>query len=143
MKKELDEKLCREFPDIFRDRYGKISETCMCWGIECGEGWYDIIHQACSEMKRVKQKSGINFYAEQIKEKYGTLRFYYTHDRRLLRISKKRFKRYVDYIDAVVSNAEKKSETICEHCGKKGKRRDDGWIRTLCNKCNKNRYNNK
>ena len=28
MKKELDEKLCAKYPAIFRDRHGKVTETC-------------------------------------------------------------------------------------------------------------------
>ena len=40
MKQELDEALCRDFPNLFRDRHGNMMTTCMCWGFECGDGWY-------------------------------------------------------------------------------------------------------
>lgn len=54
----------------------------------------------------------------QIKEKFGTLRF------------------YVDggdqYVYGAISLAEQLSGILCEECGKPGERRSGGWIRTLC-----------
>lgn len=47
MRKELDEKLCEDFPKIFAGRHGDMRQTCMCWGFECGDGWYDLIHDLC------------------------------------------------------------------------------------------------
>ena len=55
---------------------------------------------------------------EQIKEKFGGLRFYYSGGD--------------EYIDGMVRMAEVWAGTTCETCGNKGKRRDGGWIRTLC-----------
>lgn len=55
---------------------------------------------------------------EQIKEKFGGLRFYYQGGD--------------DHIDGMVNMAEVWAGHTCETCGNKGKRRDGGWIRTLC-----------
>jgi len=54
----------------------------------------------------------------QIKEKFGTLRFYYDGGD--------------DYISGMVALAESMSGLTCEECGSIGERRDGGWIRTLC-----------
>jgi hypothetical protein len=54
----------------------------------------------------------------QIKEKFGTLRFYYDGGD--------------DYISGMVSLAESMSGVACEECGSVGERRGGGWIRTLC-----------
>jgi len=54
----------------------------------------------------------------QIKEKFGTLRFYYDGGD--------------DYISGMVSLAESLSGLTCEECGSIGERRSGGWIRTLC-----------
>ena len=35
----------------------------------------------------------------------------------------------------LIEEAETKSATICEDCGKPGKLRSGGWIRTLCDEC--------
>jgi hypothetical protein len=48
MKKELDERLCADYPLIFRDRHGAVTTTAMCWGFECGDGWYNLINTLCS-----------------------------------------------------------------------------------------------
>lgn len=55
---------------------------------------------------------------EQIKEKFGGLRFYYYGGD--------------DQIQGMVTMAEIWAGRTCEKCGNKGTRRDGGWIRTLC-----------
>jgi hypothetical protein len=57
---------------------------------------------------------------DQVKEKFGTLRFYYTGG------DKK--------IDGMVRMAESMSAVTCEKCGAPGKQTSGGWIRTLCDK---------
>jgi len=59
--------------------------------------------------------------ASQVKEKFGTLRFYMTHT--------------TDKMDKLIGEAEKLSEVTCENCGEPGTLRQDGWWRTLCDKC--------
>lgn len=55
---------------------------------------------------------------QQIKEKFGGLRFYYSGGD--------------DYINGLVRMAESWADESCETCGNKGTRRSGGWIRTLC-----------
>jgi hypothetical protein len=56
--------------------------------------------------------------ALQVKEKYGTLRFYcHGGD---------------DYTQGVLDMAETLSSMTCERCGAPGQLRDGGWMRTLC-----------
>ena len=57
--------------------------------------------------------------AQQVKEKFGTLRFYTT-------VANERQ-------DAAIAFAESLSGHICEVCGDRGRRRSTGWIQTLCN----------
>lgn len=58
------------------------------------------------------------FKAAQIKEKFGTLRFYHDGGD--------------SFINGVISSAQNSSAMTCEVCGSKGKLRHGGWIRTLC-----------
>jgi len=75
---ELDKKLVEKYPDIFRDRRGNPRETLMCWGFECGDGWYNIIDTLCNNIQmHVNIKQCAPVVATQVKEKFGTLRFYY------------------------------------------------------------------
>jgi hypothetical protein len=48
MREELDKKLTEKYPRIFKNRYGDMKETCMCWGLECGNGWYKLIDCLCA-----------------------------------------------------------------------------------------------
>lgn len=51
MTKELDEKLCANYPKIFTNRYGDMKNTAMCWGFSCGDGWYWLIDRLCSNLQ--------------------------------------------------------------------------------------------
>lgn len=50
MNNELDEALCRDFPEIFVDRSGDMTKTAMCWGFSCGDGWEPLIRMACNRI---------------------------------------------------------------------------------------------
>lgn len=124
MRKELDEALCAKYPEIFRDRNGDMRETAMCWGFECGDGWYNIIDTLCATIvnrqynKIIRKEELDQVVATQVKEKFGSLRFYYNGGD--------------DYVDGAVSLAESLSERTCEKCGAPGKSRGQGWYYTAC-----------
>ena len=64
------------------------------------------------------------FYITQVKEKYGTLSFYYGGGD--------------DYIDGLVSLAERLSSQICERCGTTiNVGYTEGWNITICKSCHK------
>jgi hypothetical protein len=135
MNSELDAKLCADFPEIFIQRNMDMQETCMCWGFECQGGWYQIIHDLCEVIKNHIQNVNSNIdyvnkkenkeiphvecQATQVKEKFGTLRFYTNYDD--------------DYISGAISMAENASTHTCEVCGKQGKSRvNHGWYYVSC-----------
>jgi hypothetical protein len=43
MRDELDKKLVETYPELYANRFGDMKETLMCWGFDCGDGWYSII----------------------------------------------------------------------------------------------------
>jgi len=47
MNKELEENLYKDFPDLFFEKDLPMTETCMCWGIDCRDGWEPILRSAC------------------------------------------------------------------------------------------------
>lgn len=124
MKKELDEYLCTTYPKIFKDRHKPMNETAMCWGFSCGDGWFQILNHLCGNIQSHidwKNKDGEvvpQVVAMQVKEKFGTLNFYYSGGD--------------DTIFGMVRMAESISGVICETCGKPGTRTRGGWIKTAC-----------
>lgn len=51
MKDELEDQLLRKYPRIFRDRYAPITRSLMAFGLEVGDGWYNIIEVLCSQIQ--------------------------------------------------------------------------------------------
>src|SRR6266853_3396387 len=130
MNDKLDKKLCKLAPYLFAARYAPMTTTAMCWGFECGDGWYKIIEEAAKKLELLivaaivkdSQGWGYSFYrASQVKEKYGTLRFYLSGG--------------TDDMYAITDEAEKQSAKTCEICGKLGKLRGRMWVSTRCSPC--------
>ena len=124
MSPELTKQLYDNFPDLFKEKDLPPEQSNMCWGFECSDGWYNIIFTLCS-LIQIHQKSQKPDYkpvvVQQVKEKFGTLRFYYTGGD--------------DTVSGMVAYAEAISGITCEICGDRGttdwKR---SWVRTLCSK---------
>lgn len=174
---ELDEFLCKTYPKMFRDRHAPMTQTCLCWGLEIGDGWANILLSLCdniqwhidesrktraraikfnramkralggdtTELIRLNSFGGAitkqtlelvdramtraNPYRDvpdachqvvvtQVKEKYGTLRFYYSGGD--------------EYISGLVNMAESMSECTCEQCGAPGELNSGGWLSVKC-----------
>lgn len=138
MSPELDEKLVTKYPKIFANRHADMRTTAMCWGFETGDGWYNLIDRMCNliqhhideQNKRRELLIESNPYdiqvpdlveqvvAAQVKEKYGTLRFYYDGGD--------------NYIRGVVNMAETMSGATCDVCGNAGKMNKRGWVSVRC-----------
>jgi hypothetical protein len=136
MKQEYDTYLCTTFPKMFVNRYKPMTETTMCWGFECGDGWFNIINQLCANIqhhidwKNRKEEVVPQVTVDQVKEKFGSLRFYFTGGD--------------DYIRGMATMAESMSGVTCEQCGNPGSTVGRGWLTTLCEKHAEERgiYNN-
>jgi hypothetical protein len=180
MNEKLDELLCQRYPKMMVNREKSMMETCMCWGFECGDGWFNILDQLMgniqhhidwkekqhsraiiyNEIAQAGKSSNTELFAEllakeyadketisadyirkrreemienplrevpkiipqvtldQVKEKFGTLRFYYTGGD--------------DEIRGMVRMAESMSAVTCEECGLPGTQTQGGWIKTAC-----------
>lgn len=98
----------------------------MCF--ECGPGWKKIIadlsdalEKEISKMKEEGTSEQWLPYAIQVKEKYGTLRFYMFTE--------------TDEIIDLIEKAQDLSQDTCEMCGEKGTLQNRHWIEVLCDKC--------
>lgn len=77
MRQELQNKLFEKYPLIFQDRNKPKTETCMCWGIETPDEWYPVLDSLCRALQWNTDKNNYpQVIADQVKEKFGGLRFY-------------------------------------------------------------------
>jgi len=123
---EKYEQMMKQFPHLYADRNASMQVTCMCWGIDCGEGWHDIIRDLSAELEamilKLPPEAQEQVKASQVKEKYGGLRFYMTAS--------------TDEMEKAIGRASRKCSTICEDCGQPGKNEElFGWWRTRCHDC--------
>lgn len=129
MKKELEQKLYNKYPKIFRQKDLNPQLTAMFWGFNCGDGWYRLIDTLCERLQYdIDHNSEPQIEAVQVKEKWGTLRFYIDSG------TDKQYK--------TIMTAETLSRYTCEDCGLISDKRDDKvrhwgghWIRYICRKC--------
>lgn len=163
MNKDYSKKLVEKYPIIFQEYGGDPRHTCMAFGIECGDGWFDLIEQLCEDITKLIGNKNCKIIAQQVKEKFGGLRFYYyvqieqtplskagylirkyMFSKRLgkeywaiIGFRKKIFKTTYEKISDRVDKAEIDSYKICEICGEPGKSRGKGWVKTMCKICDK------
>jgi hypothetical protein len=90
----------------------------MCFGFECGDGWYSIIDNLCQQLVRLGGCEAV-----QVKEKFGGLRFYIDEG------SAEQFE--------AIEQAERDSLKTCEVCGSMTDvaLRGHAWVKTLCLQC--------
>lgn len=128
MNKELEKQLYKKYPDQFTETKLDEMQSCMAFGICFGEGWLPLFEKLCAHIdNHIKWKKGssgevIEFRWTQLKEKFGSGRFYYYGGD--------------DYIEGMIALAESLTYITCEDCGNVAKERNDhGWYSTLCNQC--------
>jgi hypothetical protein len=115
---EFEKRMLEKYPAMFSQSYG---------GFAVGEGWWPIIESLCANIQshtdwwntnRKERPVVEQVVVEQIKEKFGGLRFYYEGGD--------------DQISGMVRMAEAWASHSCEECGAPGTSGGKGWIRTLC-----------
>jgi hypothetical protein len=130
MKQELEEQLIAKYKSFFRDARqnnpGTTPQTsCMFWGLDVGDGWYNILDSACRLIESHELHNAPAEYqpasAAQVKEKFGGLRLY--------------IRGGDEYVEGVIAMAELMSEKTCEICGAPGHIRGRGWLACRCDDC--------
>ena len=136
MKEAKPSPLIKKYPKIFRQYKLPMTETCMCWGLECGDGWYGLIDTLCKLLQwDIDKNSFPQIEATQVKEKFGTLRFYYNYADEACTDDPERARKQ-GVQDGMVRFAEYLSGSTCEKCGtNQDVKQTTGWIVTLCPTC--------
>jgi len=156
MRKELDEALCAKYPMIFKDRNANMQVTAMCWGLECGDGWYNIIDVLCglltSDYRQAQSRyeylieTGVGnvLYGTKTVTQEAIDEAKVRMDEEAAKVPvasqvKEKFGGLRFYVQAATDNhyqyisfAESMSYRTCESCGNPGKTYTDGWHTTLC-----------
>ena len=130
----------------WKDDKKALHYTLMPFGLEVLDGWFELIKQLCLHIENVFHNARENakyqdpptpyignehFRVIQVKEKYGSLRFYDTGAPG----------REGERIDGAISLATQMSHHICEVCGNKGQTyRAYMWYLTRCEECFKKEY---
>lgn len=87
-------------------------------GAYCGDGWVPLIEKLINDCI----KAGWDKDLQQVKEKFGGLRFYIGSAN--------------DAVHSLISEAEAMSFNICEECGESAQvSSTGGWLSTLCKNC--------
>lgn len=91
----------------------------FCKWAACGPGWQLLLYRAFESIEaHLAANPEVLFMLTDIKEKYGTLRFYYHGGD--------------DKIEAIVEEAEFWSARTCDMCGNPGILSGRGWLQTRC-----------
>lgn len=128
MSPDLERRLVEKYPKLYAGCSEPPIRSLMAFGFECDDGWFDLIEalsahltSLAEELSTREPKFGGSFMASQVKEKYGTLRFYVGP--------------CTDEGHAIIHFAESLSARICETCGNRGRTRGITWFKTLCDGC--------
>jgi hypothetical protein len=111
MNKEQFEEYLISIGGVYNWKGVNNTNPCM-FGV--GEGWFELLNNLIDELISL----GWDRHMILSKEKFGGLNFY--------------IKEPTTEMQEVIITYEQMSYTICERCGVEGSRRNDGWIKTLC-----------
>jgi hypothetical protein len=118
MNEKNSEALRKSYPNL----YQKLIQ------FECHDGWYHLIDDLSRKLEPLVEKLNkripedeYKFYAVQVKQKFGGLRFYMSWDS--------------DEIDDLIMPAQEHSYKICEFCGNPGKIKKTPWLYCVCENC--------
>lgn len=111
--KYLEDKYPTLYKDNMLNAYG---------GIRCDDGWLLLLEKCSANLEKMMLENPKlpKVVPVQIKEKFGTLRFYFDGES----VEARR----------IITEAEKESGVTCEVCGKPGLEQNiRGWLKTVCN----------
>ena len=119
MEKELQESIINDCPIIY-----KSGER-----VSVGKGWYQLVRTLSLRLEalaaEMTPEAQANCHVSQIKEKFGGLRFYMAGT--------------TNEMEKLIDEAEAESYKTCEACGEPGRTREGGWVKVLCNSCERQR----
>lgn len=151
MKRKSELQLEEDFKFMKRDRTSDTDNMYQMFGCECGDGWYNLIHDLCEAIsgRYAKENMPVDIVVFQVKQKFASLRFYYGFTKSIhemypmsdcikmpLEEDDSDRRELEKDIAEIVWEFEEKSKTTCEVCGRESRLRNELiWKQTLCDKC--------
>jgi hypothetical protein len=103
----------------FMSRYPTLFPNVAYRDFSVDQGWEPLLDNLCKQLVPIVEDAKLeDFSVDQVKEKFGGLRFYVSS------MTKEGWE--------LISKAENDSYNICEDCGQPGQARQGSWIRTQC-----------
>ena len=140
MREDLEKQLYELGPILYQEKDLPMNQTCMCWGFECPDSWFNILKDLTIELENINNnyKGKYECVARQVKSKYGSLRFYY-YLNILIKNSTEDEVKLATELDnkcqAIIDKAEVATTQICCLCGKQATKVSKGWISFYCDDC--------
>lgn len=111
--------MAKDWQDDLRQRYAWAART----PFSVGDGWKNLVTETFAKLdaaiKAVPvEDPDLGFACTDVKEKYGTLRIDVVP--------------YVESVEVVCTDAEDRSERVCDECGAPGCVRKGGWVVVRC-----------
>lgn len=141
------QKLYADFPRLYRGANNQNGT--MHFGFDCNDGWFDLIYKLSADIEAEAASMGLDPDSKewpcalQVKEKFGTLKFYCAVGEKKDALQPEVSGPLLSFrplpthktIRTLIQEAEKKSATICEGCGCPSELRRDAWWRVTCDRC--------
>jgi len=164
MNRHYDRYLVKKYAPMFRDRYGDMRTTAMCWGFETGDGWFNIINTLCglicsdwlyakeqydylqTRVGKSKYDFGKEHEGKDIVTEDNVAKAKANMDEEEEKIPvvtqvKEKYGGLRFYVHgatgeqyALIQFAESMSYRTCEVCGDRGRSNGGGWIQVRCKK---------
>jgi hypothetical protein len=126
MNDALMQALYDDFPALYAGRTRPAAVSSMCWGIQCGDGWFALLRELSMQLSEyARAHSDFRLEAVEVKVKKGDLRFELAYGN--------------EWTDACITAARSRARKTCELTGKPGalcrpaRSPHHGWeYRVLC-----------
>lgn len=115
---EYDSYMCEKYPDFFIHRFSSPLESPMSFGFEIGPGWRSLLLEMCEKISLITEKYPVKLEFTQIKEKYGSGRFYFNswifeESNIFINSDIEKYKLSLSLIDDIIASYEDLSNHIC------------------------------
>ncbi len=117
---QFDDYMVENYPEMFTNRYPQPDQKIivpMNFGFEIGKGWRHVLDKLCQEVKVLQNTFNFTLVFDQIKEKYGSARFYYSIIYPENVDITPQDKMVTEIVELIVSHYEEYTDYVCEQLG--------------------------
>jgi hypothetical protein len=111
----LTQALYDEFPGLYAGRAKPAADSSMCWGIQCGDGWFALLRELSMQLTEyARAHADYRLEAVEVKGKAGDLRFELAFG--------------TEWTNTCIAAASSRARETCELTGKPGALCRPAWI---------------